>query len=138
MPEFSKASEAKGEEVSHIPHYILESDPMQGPADLVARGWSPEAAAYIWAHRDDRATVPARALRIPRPSIREGRKRKYISRAVRKRIFERDAYRCVTCADWHDLEVDHIIPVAIGGTDDEANLQTMCGPCNLRKGANVR
>jgi len=29
---------------------------------------------------------------------------------------------------------DHIIPVSKGGKDLESNLQTMCSPCNLKKG----
>lgn len=32
-------------------------------------------------------------------------------------------------------EVDHIVPVARGGTDALSNLRPICGPCNRRKGA---
>lgn len=31
--------------------------------------------------------------------------------------------------------VDHIVPLARGGPDTEENLQLLCRPCNLRKGA---
>ena len=31
-------------------------------------------------------------------------------------------------------EVDHVIPVAKGGTDDPSNLVPACGPCNRAKG----
>lgn len=30
--------------------------------------------------------------------------------------------------------IDHIMPIALGGTNDAANLQLLCGPCNLSKG----
>ena len=33
-----------------------------------------------------------------------------------------------------DLEVDHVIPKAKGGQDDDKNLQLLCGNCNRRKG----
>lgn len=34
------------------------------------------------------------------------------------------------------LQLDHIIPVALGGAvDDPDNMQTLCEPCNLTKGA---
>lgn len=32
-------------------------------------------------------------------------------------------------------EVDHVIPKARGGADDESNLQSLCGPCHSRKTA---
>lgn len=50
-------------------------------------------------------------------------------------VFADDDYRCVECGARNDLTVDHIVPVSKGGTDDRANLQTMCRPCNSRKGA---
>jgi hypothetical protein len=33
------------------------------------------------------------------------------------------------------LEIEHIVPVAGGGTDDESNLWLACHTCNLYKGA---
>lgn len=32
-------------------------------------------------------------------------------------------------------DVDHIVGKAKGGTDDETNLQSLCGPCHSRKTA---
>ena len=61
--------------------------------------------------------------------------RKPTKRALSKSVMERDAYRCVTCGSHVDLTVDHIKPVALGGTDDSDNLQTMCRSCNSKKGA---
>lgn len=59
------------------------------------------------------------------------------SHARRMRIFERDGYRCQApgCESQHDLTIDHRLAVANGGTNDDDNLQTMCRPCNLSKGA---
>lgn len=60
-----------------------------------------------------------------------------VSRQLRKRVFERDRYRCVACGDHIDLTVDHKIPRYHGGTNDFDNLQTMCKPCNSSKGARL-
>jgi 5-methylcytosine-specific restriction protein A len=60
--------------------------------------------------------------------------RKSISQGKRREVYERDEYCCVTCGARKDLSVDHIIPVVKGGTNDIHNLQTMCMPCNLKKG----
>lgn len=56
---------------------------------------------------------------------------------IRKRIFERDGHVCTYCGGGNglDLECDHIVPVARGGGDDDANLTTACAPCNRSKGA---
>lgn len=35
------------------------------------------------------------------------------------------------------LSIDHIHPERHGGTLDEDNLQTLCRPCNSRKGSRV-
>ena len=65
-----------------------------------------------------------------------------LSRTVRRgftvnqsrQVWDRDGWSCVTCGSHVALTVDHIVPVARGGSDDLDNLQTMCQPCNSRKG----
>jgi len=62
----------------------------------------------------------------------EGRK----ALSVRKRflVFKRDRYRCRICGrSGVELEVDHILAVAQGGTDRLDNLQTLCFDCNRGK-----
>ena len=51
------------------------------------------------------------------------------------KVYRRDAFRCVHCGEGGDLTVDHIVPVAKGGSDDLDNLQTLCRSCNSKKGA---
>jgi hypothetical protein len=58
-----------------------------------------------------------------------------IPAALRTQVFERDGYRCRHCGTDEDLQADHIHPEVLGGPTELANLQTLCGPCNLRKGA---
>ena len=58
-----------------------------------------------------------------------------LPRHVRARVLERGGRRCAECLSPDELEIDHIVPVAKGGTDDDANLQVLCRPCNSRKGA---
>jgi len=50
-------------------------------------------------------------------------------------VLERDGYRCCHCPTQHDLTIDHIVPRSRGGTNEFANLQTLCRECNSRKGA---
>jgi 5-methylcytosine-specific restriction protein A len=48
--------------------------------------------------------------------------------AIRKAVLLRDGYRCAVCGRLCDrlAQVDHIVPRHDGGTDDLANLQTLC------------
>ena len=64
--------------------------------------------------------------------------RKQISKKLRFEVFKRDGFRCQYCgrsAPQVILHVDHIHPVAEGGTNDIMNLITSCADCNLGKGA---
>lgn len=51
----------------------------------------------------------------------------------KRKILEKDKYRCRTCNSYKDLHIDHIIPILKGGTNDESNLQTLCRTHNLKK-----
>ena len=63
-------------------------------------------------------------------------KRKPIPKAVRDAVLKRDNYCCVKCGSTKNLEVDHKVSLANGGTDHIDNLQTLCRDCNRRKGMN--
>lgn len=102
-------------------------------------GWSREAARMLLNHRDDPAVAKLlRSLkRMDRstPDPVTYYTKRPIPNRIRKTVFERDAYRCRHCGGCQDLTVDHITPEVAGGTLDLDNLQTLCRPCNSRKGA---
>ena len=65
-------------------------------------------------------------------------RRKGISKRVRFEVFKRDGWACQYCGAQSPavkLHVDHITPVARGGTNELENLTTACASCNLGKGA---
>jgi len=60
----------------------------------------------------------------------------YGSYKLRWAILERDKFTCQYCGQMAPnvkLEVDHIIPLTQGGTDDPKNLITSCYACNRGK-----
>ena len=60
------------------------------------------------------------------------------SSAVRIRVMKRDRFQCTYCGvpgTDAELEVDHIIAVANGGSHHMSNLTTACRACNQEKGA---
>lgn len=82
----------------------------------------------------DFPTAPSRRQEIPHRETKENQRRP-IPSELRWKIWERDNYTCLHCGTRRDLTIDHKIAVVNGGTDDEDNLQTLCGSCNSREGA---
>jgi hypothetical protein len=65
-------------------------------------------------------------------------RRKSLSVRTRFEIFKRDNFTCRYCYRSTPevvLEIDHVVPVAEGGTDDPMNLVTACWECNSGKSA---
>lgn len=55
-------------------------------------------------------------------------------RRIKQQVHERDQWICCRCGRiTMDLECDHIVNQAQGGTDDLSNLQSLCQPCHQEK-----
>jgi 5-methylcytosine-specific restriction endonuclease McrA len=62
--------------------------------------------------------------------------RRHWSTAVRKRVWKRFNECCQMCfrqTDERGFDLDHAIPLAIGGGDIEDNLRPLCTPCHRLK-----
>ena len=57
-------------------------------------------------------------------------------RACRNRAMRRAGYRCALCGGRAE-EVDHIVPVKLGGTSDASNLRPLCLPCHRSETARL-
>lgn len=86
-----------------------------------------------WADANPDKVRMANHRRRGHRSITEGRNLEVDIRDIFKRSFG----FCVYCADnlFDGYHLDHIMPLALGGTNEAANLQCICAKCNLRKGA---
>jgi 5-methylcytosine-specific restriction endonuclease McrA len=60
---------------------------------------------------------------MPNRIIRDG---------IRRSLFQQP---CRICGRPDDIEIDHIVPMARGGSNDVDNLQPLCRVCNAIKGA---
>lgn len=57
-----------------------------------------------------------------------------ISKRTRFEVLRRDDFTCRYCRSKdHELTVDHVVPVALGGTDKPDNLVAACRDCNAGK-----
>jgi hypothetical protein len=86
----------------------------------------------LWREEDD-AYIYAGLCRFTAPSPWRAR----IPDELRQQVYERDGYACVECGTAERLSLDHVTPWSLGGDDTYDNFQTLCTPCNSRKGARV-
>lgn len=56
-----------------------------------------------------------------------------VSDDLRETVLARDGHKCVRCGSLERLEIDHIFPVSLGGTNAISNLRTLCKSCNASR-----
>lgn len=52
--------------------------------------------------------------------------------AARREVWRRDKSCCVNCKSTYAVEIDHIVPVAVGGASTVKNMRLLCRSCNQR------
>jgi len=104
-----------------------------------------EALVYRYEDRDEAIKMAADMLRECREYAKE--RTAYVAKktVIRKdaqnryadlfvKIGRRDGFLCRKCkAVTSNLQIDHVIPISKGGTNELDNLQLLCPPCNLVK-----
>lgn len=59
-----------------------------------------------------------------------------VSKVKRKRVYKRDKGICAYCGShvsFDDFDIDHIVPLAKGGNNEDSNLTVSCHHCNRKK-----
>ncbi|MEK7355492.1 MAG: HNH endonuclease signature motif containing protein [Bdellovibrionota bacterium] len=62
---------------------------------------------------------------------------RYIEASVRHALYVRDRGRCCNCGSTRNIEIDHLMPFALGGSSDLENLRLVCRSCNQRSAIEV-
>ena len=77
--------------------------------------------------------MPNRILREGILTSERTRRRSGIWPVAIRRLFADKS--CAICGCSTKITIDHIVALANGGTNHVSNLQALCAPCNLYKGA---
>ena len=88
------------------------------PIDVIAASHAERHGAPSWS--TTHGTVPAAP-------------RRKISPEKRARVMDRDGRACVWCGSADRLCIDHVVPLARGGSNDAENLRVLCWDCNTAK-----
>jgi hypothetical protein len=115
-----------------VPEHMVPALP-DGDAGLAGRLveaglWRRVKGGFAFHEWSDRQPVSRR---------REGEWRAHIPQQLREQVYARDRYRCRLCGSAENLSLDHFRPWLLRGTETLDNLQTLCTPCNSRKGVRL-
>jgi 5-methylcytosine-specific restriction endonuclease McrA len=91
---------------------------------------SPEARIE---RREKREEAKKKSKLITRQPKKSPKRTRYISRAVKDKVFQRDNGQCtfvsrsgVRCECKDHLQIDHVVPFAKGGGNEATNLRLLC------------
>lgn len=59
------------------------------------------------------------------------------NRNIRQKVFTIHGNKCLCCGATEHIQIDHIIPVSMGGKNAISNYQPLCKTCNLKKGIKI-
>lgn len=124
-----------------MPLWKFDDDRLERILNLATgRRQPPRWIQYVGCQMESRAWHEwhwTRGRKLQREEGYEPRARRHIPDALRFAVYERDGWACLHCGATENLSLDHIYPYSLGGPDTLDNLQTLCRPCNSRKGARI-
>lgn len=75
-------------------------------------------------------------LRIAKYTRRAREQSGVVTVARIRELIQEQLGRCtICCTELREFHVDHIFPLALGGSNDDSNIQLLCPTCNRKKGA---
>ncbi len=107
-----------------------------GPSLLISAlsGLATWVVVALWVHSKLKGSPSTEN----QPDARLPVRRQPIPRWVKAHLFQACSGQCAGCLDTFrqigNMQIDHIIPVHLGGTNELDNLQLLCRSCNVKKG----
>lgn len=96
-----------------------------------------EKIVWRWMSEEEQEKVREEKKKAQEEQAKQA-KRKNFSQTKRKMIYNRANGRCQLCGRkilYEEMTVDHIVPLAMNGSNSDDNLQCACKSCNAQKAA---
>ncbi len=83
------------------------------------------------------ANPEARRIQVQNRRARKRENGGILSKSLAKKLFELQKGKCPCCQQLlgDDYHLDHIVPIALGGSNTDDNIQLLKAVCNLKKNA---
>jgi 5-methylcytosine-specific restriction endonuclease McrA len=82
------------------------------------------------------APQPKTESRKATPAAPRGRTR-YLPAAIKREVYAKAQGECENCKSRYALQIDHLVPFALGGESTLTNLRLLCRSCNQRAAVKV-
>ncbi len=109
--------------------------------DLGIKQWDPaekKTRKRMPAEKKSEVAVSFAAPRVVLLSNQRTKKqRQYIKAQNRRLVWKRAQSQCENCESHFALQIEHINPKALGGSDELSNLKLLCRSCNQRTAIEV-
>lgn len=117
---------------SRPPEYAAEAR-VRTAAWIAANKERAKASYWAWARKNPESRL---TIGRNRTAIKRGARGK-LSAGIRERLWKLQKGKCPCCGQplGKDPHIDHIIPIALGGTNTDDNVQLLRAKCNLAKHA---
>lgn len=129
-----KINKLKGLLAHKHPH-IETSELLDKLCDLGIEKWSKGVSNESITKNEDMRmqvkTAPAKVT-VRRAEI-ESQPEQVSRSQIKRQVWQRDQGRCQNCHSKYALEIDHIQPKSLGGSDTLNNLRLLCRSCNQRE-----
>lgn len=113
---------------------VLNLIPRIKRLELYANEWGPLdkiESLEAWVTRQEQKKFDQEALRLQITKLRREIQADYDH--IFMILGRRDGFDCRLCGISTDLEIDHVVALINGGTNDTQNLQLLCKSCNCKK-----
>jgi 5-methylcytosine-specific restriction endonuclease McrA len=126
--------------------YCISCDKAKKAANYLANTEAYKARAAAWTEENrERSREFKRNWKRKNPdSLRQYKHKRRAKESVEhftaeewRALLDAAGHKCLACGSMERLSADHIIPLALGGSNGIENIQPLCVDCNCKKGKKV-
>lgn len=122
LTEIGRSCDGTPQDVLRCLKHVRDFAHIKAPSDIISKETALKALEMLSPRQGGSDSEPGRQA---------------IPSDVRREVWRRDQGKCARCGSRENLEFDHIIPVAKGGSGTARNVELLCEECNRAKSDSI-